>query len=153
MILKKNSAKKRYTLILKKNHLRQKTVYLDTAIVGCVVPAHCSMRKNTGCQICVRCVRCMCLYMLQHVCCSSCPAAAPVCASLAYRKYSDSLHYSVHCNYWLFPPVSSDLIHTAAGSRHYSTGTIEGPPIRRPMPAFPVPPKGVSNSCVQISVV
>ena len=40
-----------------------------------------------------------------------------------YRHYGGNRHYSVHCQYWLFPSMPSDLTGTIKGNRHYSTCT------------------------------
>ena len=46
-----------------------------------------------------------------------------------HRHYSGSWHCSAYGHFWLFLSVPSDSTGTIAGNRHYSSGTIEGPPL------------------------
>ncbi|CAM9993349.1 unnamed protein product [Laminaria digitata] len=55
------------------------------------------------------------------------PSIVPGCASQQYRHHSGKPALLRTLPHWLIPSVPSDLTGTIAGSRHYSTGTIEGP--------------------------
>ena len=52
-----------------------------------------------------------------------------VCVRRKCWHYSGNRHCYANYNYWLFPSVPSGFTGTIAGNRHYSTGTIEGPPL------------------------